>query len=300
MAVPAAAAAAAAGTSAGTAAGTGASVGSIASGVSATTGAFNLLSNIGFGIYDRIHNREIEQANQANFNANLNFQKEQFQFQKDIQEMNRIENLTKEYTEAGLNPLLAAGMGMSTAGTLSGAGTSGNHAIQPHSKVEADMDSLLRSFQLSMQKELNDATINKLNAEANLSNTQAEDISATRDIRIDKLMSENNLTIEQANHVMRETNKITSEIMKNEANINLLNAEALAKTVETDINNYFGREGAKQNVEIQKLEKKKIEEEINQMQKSGGLKTWGQLRQWLDGFIGRAIQANYMIHFIGK
>lgn len=288
MGIPAAAAAAAgtAGTAAGTATGT-ATAGSIAAGASATTGAFNLLSNIGFGIYDRIHNREIEQANQANFNANLAFQKEQFQFQKDIQEMNRIGNLTKEYTEAGLNPLLAAGMGMSTAGTLSGAGTSGNHAIQPHSKVEANIDNLLKSFQLSMQKDLNDATINKLNAEANLSNTQAEDISATRELRIDKLISENYLTDKQATQVVITTDKIAREVEKTNAEIGKINDERIAQQIENILQIEYGEKLKKNQVE-------KLNEEIKSSKHGRVIKTWGEVRNWIDTILSNGIKAGWL------
>ena len=201
--------------------------------------------------------------------------------------MNRIGNLTKEYTEAGLNPLLAAGMGMSTAGTISGGGTSGNHAIQPHSKVEADIDSLLKSFQLSMQKDLNDATINKLNAEANLSNAQAEDIETTRQSRIEKIISETMLTDRQATQVVIATDKIAKEVEKTNAEIGKINDERIGQQIENILQIEYGEK-------LQKNQVEKLKEEIKNSKHGRAIKTWGEVRNWIDMILSNGLKAGWL------
>lgn len=119
---------------------------------------------------------------QENYRENMQLAKDQFAFQQDQFQANRIGNLTKEYAEAGLNPYLAAGMGASTAGVVGGGGTA-NMASNP-SKPGIDtsqtmmnqmkMENAMQMASLKMQKQMNDAQIGNINAQTELTKAQEE------------------------------------------------------------------------------------------------------------------------------
>lgn len=176
-------------------------------------------NDLAFGIADRVHakNREaiedqryndqfeyqkqMDAQAQQNFNTQMEFQKGQAEFQNEMAtknfeqqvkqfEANRIGNLTEEYKEAGLNPFLAAGMGQSTASVVGGGGMSNSVGSASRGNLpskEAHNLTPQTSPQFYLENMRATAEANKLNAEAELAKTQAEDIKETRGGRIEEL-----------------------------------------------------------------------------------------------------------------
>lgn len=249
----------------------------ITTAVGAGADAFNALTGLGFGIYDRIRQNGLDKYNvltdqrdfkylqqmneqaQKNFEAQMGFQQQQadlaqsnweqqFNLQKQIQESNRIGNLTKEYQEAGLNPFLAAGMGASTASAVGGGATTPG-ASAPNFKSatsktlnsqsgtipQATMDNLIATIQLKMQKEMNDANILKLNADAELARTQADELTTTRQTRIDKIKSEIGLNEDLAEEAVVRANKLKAEESYTKQLEKLAKAETTGKEMYNDI-----------------------------------------------------------------
>ena len=255
--------------------------------------AVNAGANIGFGIYDRDYSKQLNNTAQQNWIEQMNFARQQYNRQVEIQERNRIGHLAKEYSEVGLNPLLAAGLGSSTAGVVAGAGQAGLHGYQPQSIQASRLQNMQIMSQLSMQKALNDATIEKLKSEANLNNTQSEDIKATQEYRIDKLQADYNLTQNQAEQVIKVTNKINSEIKKVEAETKNIHETTVGKIIENGIEAQYGKK-------LQQDEIYRIEQEVKTARKNNRLNTWKEVRSWCEMFLANAIKAGNLAVFAGR
>ena len=194
------------------------------------TGGLNFLQsgiqgmeNYMLGIEDRKYQRELNNQAQKNFETQMTFAKAQADQQVRQFEANRIGNLTKEYADAGLNPLLAAGMGQSKAGSVSMGGLPQKTGTDRSTAnlISANEQMMKYGSMTAM------AQVNKLNAEAHLANTQADDIEATRDNRIDNLISQTGLNEAKAKEAIEMSNKLKSDTAVNNA------LEKLVKANET-------------------------------------------------------------------
>lgn len=86
----------------------------------------NWLTNIGFGFYDRINQKKIQNQNQSNFQSQFDYQKSLNQALMD-REDNQFQRTVADMRAAGLNPLSINGA--STNNLSSSMGTSGNSAV---------------------------------------------------------------------------------------------------------------------------------------------------------------------------
>lgn len=245
------------------------------------------------------YTKQMNEQAQANWQAQMDFQKlqagqQQANFEKQF-EANRIGNLTKEYAKAGLNPFLAAGMGASTASAspVGGGGSANfnaphggaNTKLIPNRSNEIKMQNMALMGQITMAEELNEAQINKLNAEANLSNTQAEDMTSTRQLRISKLENESKLTASQINEVIERTNKLLAEQKLVKAQEILTNEKSTTQELEN----------AKKEIEneilnaVKNTEKAKAEAELNKIKTETKIMTSSEVRRWIDSIWAKVI-----------
>lgn len=208
------------------------------------TDAVNGAVNLGFGIYDRINQNKQQQQNQENWNAAFAYQKQmdeqaqknwqaQMDFQKQQFDANRIGNLTKEYADAGLNPALAAGMGASTASTISAAGRGNTpnpntSALVSHQQAQIKLANTQAMAQIRNQKDLTDAEVEKMKAEANLANTQASDIANSSDAKLENIKA-------NTEAVKKSVDEAIERIAKMEAEIKGINANTVKTELETDL-----------------------------------------------------------------
>lgn len=234
--------------------------------------------------YDEMiaYQKEQDAIAQANFESQMAFQQQQF-------EANRIGNLTKEYAEAGLNPYLAAGMGASTASVVGGGASAGHATGTPNTKpishyqIQSKNDILGGLSQLMMQEQLNEAEVKKLEADAKLANTQADDLTNTREARIAEIQARTNLSEKEAERVVVATNAICADINLTAEKIKNTQADTLAKEIANEINKKFG-------AQLKETEIKKIEEEITKSKHDRRIETAEEVRKWFDGLLDKLVR----------
>lgn len=194
------------------------------------TDAFNAGSKTLFGIYDRWNQNRVNEQAQKNFETQMEFQRylaglQQNNFEK-VFNANRIGHLTEEYSEAGLSPLLAAGMGASTA-QASPVGSASTAHFNSHVNDTSDitMNNTIKTMELAYQKKLNDAEINKIDSEAELNRANAD---AIRGEKKDLTEAE----IKQINQQINESIQKVAESIAKEHN---LNANTEKTNIETQL-----------------------------------------------------------------
>lgn len=260
------------------------------------------------------YNQMLNQQQQKNWEQQMQFQQDQanlsqanweknFQMQQDQFNANRIGNLTKEYAEAGLNPFLAAGMGAGTASVVGGGASApsvgqpyfntyhGNGAhITPVQSAEMKLQNMQTLFQMEQQKGINEASINKINAEARLAGAQADDLESTRADRIAKLRAETNLTNEQIEEVIARTNNIMANTKVQQATEILTNSKSTTQELEN----------AKREIEneiladVKETEKEKARAELKKLKTENRVMNSKETRSWIDMILSKFTAAGWL------
>lgn len=265
------------------------------------TDAFNGLTGLGFGIYDRVtqaknqvyqaridarnfaEQKRLNEQAQANYERNFAFQEAQANQQQEnfnkVFEANRIGNLMKEYKEAGINPAAAAGMGASTASAGVVGGTSAPNSrtggaqvsgVGTHPINELHLNNTMAMLNYQMQKKLNDAQVGNIDADTKLKEAQAKNESEYKPILTEAQISEINKSIEKtiqdiAESKAREkhTDAITEQIkLENE----VISLEAMKKHAESDIwNTMLDNLTEKQKKKLSKKAYKSLQAQVSQM-----------------------------------
>lgn len=255
----------------------------------------NFIPNMVLSYSDRAYQKQLDEQAQKNWEAQFKFQQEQATQQQANWEANRIGNLTKEYADAGLNPALAAGLGASTSNVVGSGGSANVKGMAGMKTPSMSIEGAQIGFQMEQQKEMNEkqkevmnAQIRQINADTRLAETQADDIEATRENRIDELIAKTNLSYKEAEKVVIMTNAIVHDIELTDEKIKNTQADTLAKEIANELNSKYG-------AKMTETEIKKMTEEIKNSKNERANRTATQVRQWIDGLLDKAIKGGYLL-----
>lgn len=224
-----------------------------------------------WGTQDRQYQRYLNELSQNNWKQQFDFAKAQANQQQANFEANRIGNLTKEYTEAGLNPLLAAGMGQSTASVIGSGGSA--HFTGTEAATRNMQSAMQQMAQIGKLSEI--ANIKKTQAETGLLEAQAETERQKLEPMINEIKSRTNL------------NEISAELSK--ANISKTQIETLMDKWKSKL---LAQEYVNSDINIEKMQleceelKKKIE---NLDVKNEAIRN-GIIKGWFDSTIGKFLK----------
>lgn len=274
---------------------------------STTLGSINAGINTGswigdliFGAKDRKYNKELNEQAQKNYEDAFNYQKQQdalaqanfeaqMAFQQNQFEANRIGNLTKEYKEAGLNPFLAAGMGASTAGVVGGGASAGHQPSLPNTKplshyqIQSKNDVMAGLSQILMQSNLNEAEIEKLEAEADEAKANAEATRGEKKNLIETEIKEINTKIDKALQEIAESKarekNINSDTEKTLLENQKLSNELIESNWRADVFNMIKESNPKK---LTKRQEKEIWAELNAQHTENVYKTSATVKNYCE------------------
>ncbi len=177
-------------------------------------GGIGSIGGIGVGIANAVNQQNAHKDQVALSEKNLNFQKEQYSYQKNLQkqvfarEDNSMVRRVNDLKNAGLSPVLATGSGAGAGGVVSTTAPQQNmdHVTSAEKKANA-MSNALQSAMIGNQLLQQKADISKTQAQTELTKLQQT-----------KLLKDTD-TVDISNAYQREANPLALQQIKSQINI---------------------------------------------------------------------------------